>query len=366
MPQPLTHYLIVRKSIPQEFWPMWADYKPYFGLGSVAPDLFYFPTIPFLTDSRYRDTYPWGDMANPMHAIGSYDMFCNLLSTAKKNNNFKQLAFSIGYYSHVIADCIFHPYVYRETKDYWFSVDILAELKHKKEEFLIDRGVIKEYYSTNCINRIDITCKDSNDSSLLDFDILDLMNTAFLETYGNIYSSNIPLDENHPIQQAYSSLMSFSDSIFRGEKICLFGSLKVGTTDFKINTHINLPISINVGSVNTNFEIDKNSFKIPYKVNLHELSPHNLCEIATMESRDIFTKTMDFWNTTDTYNAKGFFAENKVDFLGKSNFNLDTGLPAEYNSHHQMTTKENHFDYMANELSKQMSWFENKLSRFNL
>lgn len=46
MPQPATHYLIARGSIPEDHHKTWWDiYKPEFALGSSAPDLFYFPTI---------------------------------------------------------------------------------------------------------------------------------------------------------------------------------------------------------------------------------------------------------------------------------------------------------------------------------
>ena len=166
MPQPATHYWVVRTAIPQNdtkgkinFWETWWDpYKSYFGLGTAAPDLFYFPLMPGVKVSC--DDFYWDGIADLIHHSRSYDIFCSLLDYAKKNKKYsienanKQFAFAFGYYCHVITDCIFHPYVYQSTADHWAkkvyskkedSLEFEHELAHKYQEFLIDEGIYEEY-----------------------------------------------------------------------------------------------------------------------------------------------------------------------------------------------------------------------------
>lgn len=84
MPQPLTHYLVLRRAIPEKYWSSWwiPEYKNYFALGTAAPDIFYFPTVPKIV-KNIRDDIAWNEIANPLHSNGSYDLFCTLLDVAK-------------------------------------------------------------------------------------------------------------------------------------------------------------------------------------------------------------------------------------------------------------------------------------------
>ena len=232
MPQPATHYLVTRRAIPKEYWDTWWDkYKPYFGLGSSAPDLFYFPLM--LNIKNIRKDISWADLADPMHSSKSYDMFCSLLDIAKKNktaysnSSEKQFAFAFGYYCHVVTDCIFHPYVYRSTRDHWSTKNFVNESKHKMQEFIIDTGVFDKYYDRQKFSRIQWECNEEP-QSLLDYGIAQQLHDALQINYTDCYpiSSDIT-SEYHPIQQAYSALVQSIPTLFSGANIYLFGANRI-------------------------------------------------------------------------------------------------------------------------------------------
>lgn len=363
MPQPATHYLVMRKSIPEKFYTDWWDkYKQYFGLGSLAPDLFYFPMLEKfgLSNVQVRNDLSWENLANPLHSNGSYDMFCTLLEIAKSNKENenvgkKQLAFAIGYYSHVVTDCIFHPYIYRATEDYWFKTDCNAELKHKKHEVIIDDNIFKKHYSRDRICNINIVCNHDDSNGLLDLDIANQLNGALMKNYPGLYPNDSKIDQtNHPIHQAYVALVSSVDVLFSGEKIYLFGAKQI--------------VALTVKEVISKFGSDfftKKFFEdmenTDYKY-LPPFSPEELCDFSIMESSDIFESALNFWNDENASNAKKYFSINKADFLGQSNFNLDTGLPAEYNNYSLMREgKSPHFQCKSKEIAEQMEYFASKL-----
>lgn len=237
MPQPTTHYLVVRRAIPKEHWNAWWDkYKPYFGLGSSAPDLFYFPSVENVIRKIFSTPTYTSELSNLLHEDRSYDMFCTLLSMAKESRlNLaetdvaeKQFAFSFGFYTHVVADCVFHPYVYRNTGDHWATEDFNCETEHKIEEFKIDRGIHRMVRKRNqTIGTTDWKCHGQSDT-LLDYAIADLLNKALLKTYPQNFTSKTSISNNkHPIQAAYQALNKLIPYLFSGQKVYLWGSKRI-------------------------------------------------------------------------------------------------------------------------------------------
>ena len=340
LPQPATHYLITRSSIPEHSWADWWDkYKTYFGLGSSAPDLFYFP----LTSKNSRADISWKNLANPLHHESSYDMFCTLLDIARQsrvNNDEeavaeKRFAFAFGYYSHVIADCIFHPYVYRSTSDHWHVPQSVGSWAHKAYELDIDTGICEEFYGEENLSRISWEC-DGEDYYLLDFCISTAFEKALLTNYPTIFSfnENIASDSNHPIHQAYVALKESTASLFdKNSKIIVIGSNPI--------TKIRTVLSANLFNR-----------PVPNCPTLDGNTPRELFKFSTLVGQEIFIESLNFFKNTEESSSVDYFKNSKNPYLNSSNWNLDTGLPCDYNHHPEMKKDApEHYCYRAEELN---------------
>ncbi len=342
MPQPATHYLVTRRAIPQEHWGGWWDkYKPYFGFGSSAPDLFYFPLMP---TAKARDDIVWENLANPLHSSRSYDMFCTLLSKAKQHklagdhDADKQFAFSFGYYCHVVTDCIFHPYVHRSTGDHWNSKEYKDELDHKVQEFWIDSGIYQRYYDkTQNFSRIQWAC-NNGESELLDFSIAGLFHETLLEIYPDCYPYSPDIaDINHPIQQAYSAMAQSIRTLFEGTEIYLWGRR----------------IPVDTGKFRSKYGEAFFSAPYPKCSTLDSFTPEELFNFACSACRRIFLLSLSFWKSPDL-SAKEYFASSeKAHYLNAGNWNLDTGLPCQYNNYKLMREESSeHYSFKVDELKR--------------
>jgi len=129
MPQPSTHYLVAQNALMAEALPLWNSFGQYLGFGSFGPDLFY------LNDGKISDI---------IHGDNSFDYFCAMLNFIKENyvagteNEKKLKSFAYGWYSHVVTDCVIHPYVYRKTRDNWKTHPEITFTAHKLFEAFID------------------------------------------------------------------------------------------------------------------------------------------------------------------------------------------------------------------------------------
>jgi hypothetical protein len=351
MPQLLTHYLVMRRAIPEEHWDKWwnNDYKRYFGLGTTTPDLFYFPLVPTVK-IRMRPDVMWGNTAGILHSNGSYDMFCALLDIAKRSKlqsqdgiePKRQFAFAVGYYAHVVTDCIFHPYVYRNTEDLWFKVDRMPEVMHKTVEYNIDRALRKLYEARKMnFSHIEWMCNDGHDErpDILDFQIAKMLNEALNNVYPDVfpYQEEKISSENHLIQQAYSALLRSAKLLFEGKNIILFGVQEI--VDFS---------KLKV--------FDENFFdeQIENVKGLPSHSYRDLFNFSCETVQRVLNVSLKFLNEPNMPSSKDFFAQNKDNYIGKGNWNLDTGLYCEYNNHEYMHNgnKAIHFIYKSIELTE--------------
>lgn len=342
MPQPATHYLVTRRAIPREHWSTWWDkYKPYFGLGSSAPDLFYFPLLPNVV-KNIRTDVDWGEIANPLHSSRSYDMFCALLATAKNNklkgqsDAEKQFAFAFGYYCHVVTDCIFHPYVYRSTNDHWNSIDFTNEFDHKIQELSIDTGIFQKFYDkAENFSRIQWEC-NGEDETMLDSSIANLLDEALQEIYPDCYPHSNLSAKDHPIHQAYYAMVQSIRSLFEGTDIYLWGKR----------------IPIDTAKIRSKFPTHFFTTPYPHCPTLDDYTPEDLFNFASTACRNIFIIALDFWNSQST-SAKDYFKSNSTHYLNCGNWNLDTGLPCHYNNFNQMRNEDSeHYSFKSNELKE--------------
>ena len=343
MPQPATHYWVVRRAIPKyditgeiNYWEEWWDkYKAYFGLGTAAPDLFYFPLMPNVT-TTFSDFY-WDGIADLLHHAGSYDVFCELLNCAKNmkntspNESNKLFAFAFGYYCHVITDCIFHPYVYRSTGDHWANkvvnkigdmAEYKNELKHKYQEFCIDRGIYNEFNlgKSTSLDRVAWKCSNAGDDRM-EPTLSNCFYNALMKIYPDCFPPqyNDPNDINHPIQQAYAALAQTIDILFRGSEVFLFGG-KIRIPSSKIQEHL--------------IAIKEEFFIEPYpnSGSLTPYTPQDLFNFSCGVARKIFIESLKYWEDSVSSDSKEFFEANYTNYLNQGNWNLDTGLKCNLNN----------------------------------
>lgn len=365
MPQPATHYLVTRFSIPEQYYDLWDKYKSYFGLGSCLPDLFYFPTVPIVAVGSIVDTLKnkiqyidieWKEMADMMHADKSYDLFCRMLDYAKAiqsaepentDKYLKLFAVAFGFYSHVVADCIFHPYVYRSTGDFWNTTDFFDELQHKKQEAYIDGKLYKHFYSgEDAYQRMQINCRE-NDTYALDFDVAAMLKTTLSEIYPamrNSLSTNIT-DSEHPLHHAYMALENTTNFLFKERnKVCLWGQKK----------------SVDISFYNLMSEFSDEFFTENYPdcENLPALSPYELFLLSVTIGYKVFDEAMNYINAPEI-SANEYFLQHNTHYLNSGNFNLDTGLSALNNTEPALTCgKEYSYSFKADTLSNNYRYFE--------
>lgn len=343
MPQPATHYLVTRFSIPEHHYGLWDKYKSYFGLGSCLPDLFYFPTVPVVADGSLvnaaintfaSDDINWTEMADMMHADKSYDLFCCMLDYAKaiqinepknKDKYLKLFAVAFGFYSHVIADCIFHPYVYRSTGDFWNTKDFFDELKHKKQEAYID-GKLYEYFypGKDAYQKMQINCRE-NGIYALNFDIAEMLKNTLSETYPSMYDTLKKDITNleHPLHHAYIALENTTNFLFKERK----GLFLWGKREFN---------NISLSDIISEFSDEFFTESYPNKGQLYDMSPRKLFLLSVAESYKVFKIAINYIYT-EPISAKKYFSKQQTNYLNSGNFNLDTGLSSLNNTDPALT-----------------------------
>ncbi|SDD70039.1 zinc dependent phospholipase C family protein [Sporomusa acidovorans] len=218
MCQPITHFLVAKKGLEQ--LPFVQENGALLAFGSFGPDLFYLLS----GKTQHADT---------IHASGSFEAFCSMLNVAKNTYSYnvksgeKQLTFAMGFYAHVIADCVFHPYVYRKSLDHWAEHDVAFELLHKKVEASIDQIIQEEIIGDQIGIPNPLLCL--GDDGLLDQDIAYLfhqaLTTAYPRSIGEDLAPYATEEEKHPLQQAYQkyckmpkTLYGIHNILFRVEK----------------------------------------------------------------------------------------------------------------------------------------------------
>lgn len=247
--------------------------------------------------------------------------------------------FSVGFYAHVITDCIFHPYVYRSTNDHWNTKDFSNESKHKIQEFRIDRGVHRKIWGKDQeVGTTAWSCPGES-PDLLEYCIVYLFNTGLTSIYPTRFTSNRDIsDDSHPIQQAYNTLNSELPYLLNGQQLLLWGS---GT---RMNT--------------SKIDIDDHFFTsaYPHFTGLDAYTPQDLFNFSCVACRNLFLSALEFFNSEISSPADTYFSSQPCNYLGQGNWNLDTGLLCQYNTDDMMQREcPEHYQYKVDELKKQYS-----------
>jgi hypothetical protein len=349
MPQPITHYLVVEEAMLKASPPLWQKYGNFAGFGSFGPDLFYIKDV----FKRYLNpSLNWDWVSDLQHWNHSLDYFFAMLDAIRDGyddasiEGDKLLTFALGYYSHVITDCIFHPFVYRRSQDHWrLHQPAACYQAHKRLEALIDMDILavkdKGLPSPSLFR---VLCDDSRSSVLLDADLVWLLDRCLPKIYSGsadifkCWKKNGAIaDPEHPINAAYVDFKKMVGVTYEAQNI-LYGleAYWGGTGPLHRLNQIDLQ--------------ETNELRGPWL-------PRGLSAALTYSARDLYSLAVnavrkmmvaasDFWQS-NAAEAAEFFFEDGLMFL-EENWNLDTGLPAKFNNESvNLATKESRFDYGA-------------------
>lgn len=337
MSQPVTHYLVTQDAMERIIPALWQRYSNYAGFGSFSPDMFYVKDV---IQSKITRDGGYEVISDKIHASGSLIFFVRVLDRIKQLYPIgtpeydKARAFVYGFYSHVLADCVFHPYVYRFTQDHWkFHDSSEAYDAHKKLESLIDNCIL----SVKGMGHEDfcpkVGCGASDDDDKLDPIIADLIYHGLKIAYEydfdfNAYFARIPLEsEDHPIHEAYNDYVSSFWTASKGiqhvgfninELISKQGITRIKSVD-KWTSKEQTAMNINQ---NPWFPIAENESLCYTVQQLYKTAVENLSTIIRISEQFFTSESLD--------SLDFFLHQSKIPYLIED-YNLDTGLPSSDN-----------------------------------
>lgn len=157
MPQPWTHLLVGESSLEDTIRELSKDESgttsdltlklltKIGNSGTLGTDLFYAKDKNTIISTHPRD---YSHVSNVMHWEASFDLFCAMLNYTKqipldKATRNKLKVFAYGFYSHVVTDAVFHPFVYRLSGDNPTKHNKKGYLSHKEIERAMDYHNVK-------------------------------------------------------------------------------------------------------------------------------------------------------------------------------------------------------------------------------
>jgi len=357
VPQPITHYLVVEEAMLKASPPLWRKYGNYAGFGSFGPDLF---TIKDSTNGYRNPSLNWNEISNLQHWDCSLDFFFAMLDVIRDGyddasaEGDKLLAFAMGYYGHVITDCIFHPFVYRRSHDHWRYHQPAAYFReHKRVEALIDIDILafkgKEGPSPEVFR---VLCDDRRSPALLDADLAWLLGDCLPRIYGGSdgvrkdwmerYAVDNPA---HPINAVYADFKKIVGVTYEAKNI-LYGLdaywgkaeplHRLSTADMKETDRLHGPWL--QGGLSTAITC----------------SARELFCLAVNSVQKMVVAVADYWQS-DAGSVSEFFSGDGLLFL-EQNWNADTGLPAKFNDDAiNMAANASRFDFGVDILTRNYS-----------
>lgn len=330
MPQPITHYLVIEEALRDTAPEIWEKKSNFAGFGSFGPDLFYVKDV-LLSRLDLADNYDF--LSDGLHAERAFDFFCTMLNTAKATASTdmevaeKQLAYLLGYYAHVITDCVIHPYVYRHTHDHWkYHKPEENYSAHKRTEALIDCYILNEKGKNNpSPDSYAVACGDAANDDLLDRDIASMLASGLNAVYHDILGEDfISADigqSSHPIHAAYQGFHHIVETTYAVQNILYdlrghFSGLRM------LQKLTDADISAADGLHGPWFSTGRS--------NVLTYSASDLFAMAVTAVKQVIGVTLKFWISSKV-DAKDFFIQNATSYLS-DNWNLDTGLPDRYNN----------------------------------
>lgn len=341
MPGPITHFLVMQEACPPEIWQM---HRKFAGSATFGPDLFYTKGLPLhfrgLTRMLGSKDKDYAKASDIMHWEGSLDYYCCMLDyiktsigTEDKEKIDRLKAYAYGYYSHVVTDAVFHPFIYRHTRDHWerhFTPEDFTQTynSHKGEETLTDAFLAGRMgtnpYALRYQDKVD--CGRTLDGaifSLLHHSLGKIYGGGIFDSYGIDYQKFFgqdPRDPHHPIRDAHRDYIDSFKELYRiGRVIPQW-------------LHPLVPVkNLNVEQLR---EIDPYPRKKWY--GNHEIMPDysvpELFEFAIKATKMVINASERFFSS-DAKSSREFFSQHAQDvvFL-EDNYNFDIGYLSRENA----------------------------------
>jgi hypothetical protein len=301
MPQPIIHVLVCQAALKKSLPELWTRSSRFAAFGSLAPDLFY-------AMAAEQNTY--ANLANAIHHGGTHEVFCYLLDYIKqqsihKSRTGKWKAFAYGFYCHVITDCVFHPYVYRETHDHWLHHSPQQYEAHRKLEAKMDQYILSQHSRlfSGYRSKPDIGCQATIGSELFDAGIVTLLGNSIKTVY------HYEVDYTTVMEASAHAIPAID---FRLAEMDSMAPLNRG--------HREKTIKRNAGDLSGEAFSGDAWFAT---------SVTRLYSYAVQACREIIREAEGFLQS-DNAQASRFMRQSSCPYL-LENYNLDTGLPSRLN-----------------------------------
>lgn len=318
MPQSVTHYLVCEAAFQSVLPKLWHSYANFAGFGCFGPDLFYISDI-FKNEIGHNHSYP--EVADAIHWNAAFDCFSAMLDYIKANNGDsvkfnKMKAFAYGFCSHVVTDCIFHPYVYRATGDHWLDHPATDYDKHKHLEALMDSYLLDKKMKRSPGYRFNpqVKCGRAENEELLDEDVYSVFKHGLITAYPAHIPGNSAAGEIDPLYEAYEN---YARTL--GLDLFLIGRLTWDPVNREMIPPIENWNQTDIALMNENrspwLQLDSN-IDLTYSV-------LDLYHCAVRAVKGILWASEKYLNQNDNRKPwNTFYADN---------YNLDTGLPCSLN-----------------------------------
>lgn len=351
MCQPHGHFLIAHSAMTKALPAIAEAYPGHISFGCQGPDMFY---------TLMAGKWGYEDVADVIHSCNSLVFFSSLMNQIKSyepesREHQAGRAYAYSFYSHVIADCIFHPYVNRLADNNWAHGYKTKEgtSRHKDIENNIDDCLLGIVGQSKDSFAIELGCKDSDNPLKLDPVIANLLNRSFHQAYTGSFDVSYYFDSNsldkvdHTVHKAYRAYLTYNGI-----------SHELAQVGFNLNRVLSMR-----GIVSKIVKPNEWKSEEKFAMNITGLpwysAPGN--EFLTYNGKELYDMAInavvqminigeDFLHSENN-DALAHFISSGHPFLTKD-YNLDTGLPSELNSvpENQNQDSSIRFGYMATEI----------------
>ena len=338
MPQPNTHFLVIKDSMSESTPDLWAKYNNFAGFGSFGPDLFYLLGVPHVPGLKRKYSGNYSTVSDVLHWEASLDFFCEMMDYIKNAEDDakrdKLKAFAYGYYSHVVADAVIHPFVYMATQDHWRDHPTTQFNRHKRLEAVIDGYLLGKRNSNPFVFEYEskVECHRQDSGRTLDEDVFIMMEMSLRKTYEGILD-NFGIDfkkyftqhegsPNHPVLDAYRDYISSFRILYT-----LMRNVRIPQ-----RLSVLVPISIlNVEQLHLLEPEPRKQWHENDDIRAPSYNVQELFDLSVAAMREVIGSSEMFFASRYS-DSRQFFRENaaNVAYLDV-NYNLDTGIPSSAN-----------------------------------
>lgn len=336
MPQAFGHFLIGHAAINLINSDIAQAYVGHINFGTQGPDLFY------ITGQN--------ELADKIHENGTLDFYSGLLERTllfDVNGREHQAlrAYAHAFYSHVVADCVFHPFVNRLADNNWAKTSNteLGTTNHQAIETLIDDCLLGLAAAHKNDFLLQLKCYDGHNADQLDPIIAEGLSKSFAFAYPALASSF----RKNSFESAYSLYLTTN-------------YIEKAAANLNVNLDPFLPRKTNLFRIMAPdhwtekhkwaMNIDRTQWFAAPGNELLLYTGEELYHLAVKVAADVIKIAENFVQSRKSGALQNLKSSGHI--LLQENYNLDTGLPSKYNE----TAENRHpdsiirFGFMAEQL----------------